>query len=195
MNNLLRTLWQKRCDRGMTLVELLVVIVILGILSSIALPASQKAVCKAREAEATINIGNSSRSQQAYYTEKGNFSLNFAKLNFAIESVEEEYDSEVAALAAFASSSDIEVSSKESKNYLYVIIAMDDDDEPMAIHVAASKIDCVRSYAGVVYLKEGNMQICIPEPIEANLQDMTSVIEELGNVISNPEESCPGIVE
>lgn len=178
----------------MTLVELLVVIVIIGILSGIALPAYLRAVGWAKEAEATINIGTSSRSQQAYYTDKGNFSINFAKLNFAIESVEEEYDSLVATLAAFASSSDVEVSSKESENYLYVIIA-DNDDEPTAIHVAASKILFARTYAGVVYMTEGQMQRCIPEPIDANLQDMTSAMAVLINVISNPEEYCPGIVE
>lgn len=193
MNKLLRTLWQKRSDRGMTLVELLVVIVIIGILSSIALPTLINMVRKAKEPEAMLNIANSSKSQAPYYIEKGKFLINIDKLNIAIPQEHDEYSGLVATLAAFASSSDVEVSSKESENYLYVIIAIDDDDVPMAIHVAVSKILLARTYAGVVYLKEGNMQICIPEPIDANLQDIPSAIAALSNVISNPGGYCPGI--
>lgn len=48
-------------------VELLVVIAIIGILSGIALPTFLSIVGKAKEVEATINMGNLSKSQKIYY--------------------------------------------------------------------------------------------------------------------------------
>ncbi len=118
-------------------------------------------------------MGNLSKSQKIYYNEKGEFTKDIFKLNFAPDPEYSEYESIVSLVTAVVSSIDgVVIYSKEVDNYVYFIIAIDDDDDPMAIHVAVSKILFARTYAGVVYLKEGDIQSCIPEPIDISLQDL-----------------------
>ena len=54
-----------------TLVELIVVVVIIGILSSIAIPSFQNASDKAKQKEASTLLGSYLKAAQAYYTEYG----------------------------------------------------------------------------------------------------------------------------
>ena len=54
---------------GFTLIELLVVVLIIGILSSVALPQYQKAVLKSRAAEAWVNLKNINTAVNAYCLE------------------------------------------------------------------------------------------------------------------------------
>ncbi len=58
---------------GFTLLELVIVIVIIGILSTIAMPLYFKAIERARVAEAMTVLGMLRKSQINYYSEKGNF--------------------------------------------------------------------------------------------------------------------------
>ncbi|MGN0025168.1 MAG: type IV pilin protein [Candidatus Avelusimicrobium sp.] len=55
--------------KGFTLIELLVVVLIIGILSSVALPQYQKAVLKSRAAEAWGNLKNLNMAGNAYCLE------------------------------------------------------------------------------------------------------------------------------
>ena len=61
-------LWHKG-EEGFTLVELVVVVVIIGILSAIAVPSFQNASDKAKQREASVLLSSYIKAAQAYYTE------------------------------------------------------------------------------------------------------------------------------
>lgn len=196
MINFRQQLWQylmdKKGDRGMTLVELLVVIFIVGILSSIALPTFFRQADKAKEVEAIQNVSNFGKLQQVNYIEKNSFTTNFGVLNFAANIEETEYAFILGVVSSFLSSYGAEFNSRESDNYVYAILTVGDD---LALHIALSKDSRWHTYATAVYPEDGDIKICQPtEPIFVTLSSPIPVLLGfLGDILEDPSTytNCP----
>jgi type IV pilus assembly protein PilA len=76
---------RKNSEKGFTLVELLVVIVIIGILTAIALPAFLNETSKAKQTEGKQNVVSINKAQVAFRAENSGFSSNLDVL--AVSSV------------------------------------------------------------------------------------------------------------
>jgi type IV pilus assembly protein PilA len=77
---LLQHMNKKKGDKGFTLVELLVVIVIIGILTAIALPSFLNQTAKAKQAEAKQKVSSILKTQQSWRTENATFATNIDDL-------------------------------------------------------------------------------------------------------------------
>lgn len=87
----LQHLVSKNNDEGFSLIELLTVIVIIGILASLALPAFLSQAAKARFSEAKQTVGAINRAQQAYRLEKSAFAASFEELEVGLPSATQNY--------------------------------------------------------------------------------------------------------
>jgi prepilin-type N-terminal cleavage/methylation domain-containing protein len=71
-------------QKGLTLLELITSIVIVGILSAVALPSFLNLSLRSRHAEAQVNVGSMLRAQQSHYTWKNEFTTNLDELGLGI---------------------------------------------------------------------------------------------------------------
>ena len=118
---------------GFTLIELLVVIIIIGILSTIALPSFLAQAAKARQSESRVNIGSLNRAQQAYYLENQQFaqddgtSTAFEKLSTGL--------------------------SDTTTNYIYTVVTTTPASK--VVNKATAKNNDLKGYAGGVFSSAG----------------------------------------
>ena len=70
--------------RGFTLIELLVVVLIIGILSSVALPQYQVAVAKSRYIQLISSVEAMAKAQELYFLANGSYSFFFNELDFEL---------------------------------------------------------------------------------------------------------------
>ena len=74
----------KNKSRAFTLIELLVVVLIIGILAAVAIPQYEKAVEKARAAEAMVLLKAIADANQRYYLANGEYTWSLADLDIEI---------------------------------------------------------------------------------------------------------------
>lgn len=70
---------------GFSLVELMVVVAIIGVLASIAVPAVNKYIAKARQSEAKTNLSSLYTSEKAFYAEYTAYDPRFAAVGYSPE--------------------------------------------------------------------------------------------------------------
>ena len=70
---------------GFTLVELLIVVAIIGVLSTIGIPTFRRMVQKAKKSEAKVELGGLYTAEQAFFSEYGGFGDNLMGIGFEID--------------------------------------------------------------------------------------------------------------
>ncbi len=115
---------QKSDDRGVTIIELLIVMMTIGILSAIALPSVLNQASKAKQVEAKTYISTMNRAQQVYYLENFSFTNSIDSLELGLRN--------------------------QTNNYDYIINI---SNNTFVTHNAVARDSSLRSYAGITYLQ------------------------------------------
>jgi type IV pilus assembly protein PilA len=149
----LQHLNKRPSEKGFTLVELLVVIIIIGILTAISLPNFLNQSSKAKQAEAKQYIGAINRVQTALRVENKSFASTFDTL----------------AIAALVGSTSV----ASTSNYSYTLNGLTDT----ATILAQSKDTLLKSYTGGNFrYTNTSSQSTVTTTICETLQSGTSVI-------------------
>ena len=80
-----------RMNRGFSMIEVIVVVVVIGIMLAVALPKYNRVVEKSRQAEAFTNLANIRASQARHYAEKGEWADDWEDLDAEEPEDEEQY--------------------------------------------------------------------------------------------------------
>lgn len=91
----LKLVKSNKTNDGFTLVELLVVIIIIGILSAIALPSFLGATAKAKQTSAKTTIGAVNSAQNAFRTENNSFASDMEALALGLPTEDANYTFDV----------------------------------------------------------------------------------------------------
>jgi type IV pilus assembly protein PilA len=160
---------RKQSEKGFTLVELLVVIIIIGILAAIALPNFLNQSAKAKQTEAKQNVGVSNRYQTIYRSENNTFADTFDKL----------------AIGTLSGST----GNASTTAYAYTLSASTDN----ASLIATSRDTALKSYSGGnnIYMNTSSKNVIAAVVCEATTPGLTVLSAPTFSASANPV--CPSL--
>jgi type IV pilus assembly protein PilA len=82
---MLMQMFHKRGKRGFTLVELLIVVAIIGVLSTIGVPTFRRMIQKSKKSEAKVNLGGIYTTEAAFFAEYNAYGNNLSRMGFEID--------------------------------------------------------------------------------------------------------------
>jgi len=125
---------------GFTLVELMIVVAIIGVISSIAIPSMQDSARRARRSEAFLNLKGIYTAQKIYFTEEGRYGSTFDQIGFEI-----------------AGATPLDDTTIQSQFYTYTLQSLDVDGVSSANYsaVAAGDLDPSDAMLDIIMIESG----------------------------------------
>ena len=114
---------------GFSLIELLVVIVVIGILSAIALPSFLNQAAKAKQTSAKLTVGSVNRAQQAYRVEKPTFAGTWTDLEIGIPERDQDYTYTLGTSSETTTTIAAESEAPELRDYSGGVVVMQDSGQ------------------------------------------------------------------
>ena len=114
---------------GFTLIEVLVVVIILGILASLSLPAFLSQAAKAKQTEAKGYVGAVTRAQQAYRIEKCTFAGEWSDLEIGIPAQTQDYTYTLSPASDIETTIAAESEAPELRDYSGGVVVMQDSGQ------------------------------------------------------------------
>ena len=142
-------------QQGITILELLIVFIIIGILAAIALPSVLSQSAKAKQSEAKTYLGAINRAQQTFRMEEGTFAANMDELNIEL--------------------------STSTNNYLYT---MNGNTNQASVVADPMDNELLKGYSGLVFVNNGALNSILCQTQEVNGQTNVQTMNFTGSAIS-----------
>jgi len=125
----MKALSDRQNTAGFTLIEVLITIIIIGILSSLALPAYLSQAAKAKQTEAKGYVSTVNRAQQAYRIEKSTFAGEWSDLEIGIPAQTQDYTYTLSPASDIETTIAAESEAPELRDYSGGVVVLQDSGQ------------------------------------------------------------------